>query len=270
MRTIPADPSRLQQILGNLLSNAVKFTSVGGLVKVECESRDGAVQIVVSDNGEGIAPEVLPHVFEAFRQADGSITRRHGGLGLGLSIVQRLVHLHGGTVRAESAGLGRGSTFTVTLPAAGATASLFASSAPRDVVPTGSRLRGITVLAVDDNEDVLQLMQEMLQWEGASVHTATTAAGALELARKRRPDVLVLDIGMPDMNGYELLNALRAELAAGDEPLPAIAVTGYASAADARRAIAAGFQAHLAKPFEMAELFTLVEALAPPGVRRHG
>jgi PAS domain S-box-containing protein len=264
VKTIPADPSRLQQILGNLLSNAVKFTPAGGVVSVDCAARELQVEIAVSDNGEGIAPEHLPHVFEAFRQADGSITRRHGGLGLGLSIVQRLVHLHGGSVRAESAGLGHGSRFTVTLPVAGATEPLFPARTGRDAQQVGgTRLRDLAILAVDDNEDMLQLMEEMLRWEGAVVTTAMTAAAALQSARECRPDVLILDIGMPDMHGYELLGALRKVSATGNGRLPAIAVTGYASGEDAARAMAAGFQAHLAKPFEMNELFTLLEALAP-------
>ena len=264
LKTIPADPSRLQQILGNLLSNAVKFTPAGGVVTVDCAADEEQVEIAVSDNGEGIAPEHLPHVFEAFRQADGSITRRHGGLGLGLSIVQRLVHLHGGSVRAESAGPGQGSRFTVTLPVAGASEPLFPTRPGRDVRhAAGTRLRDLVILAVDDNEDMLQLMQEMLRWEGAVVTTAMTAAAALQAASERRPDVLILDIGMPDMHGYELLSALRGVAAPGNGRLPAIAVTGYARGEDAARAMAAGFQAHLPKPFEMNELFTLLEALAP-------
>jgi PAS domain S-box-containing protein len=266
--TIPADPARLQQILGNLLSNAVKFTPEGGLVTVDCAARDGKAEITVTDNGEGIAPEHLPHVFEAFRQADGSITRRHGGLGLGLSIVQQLVQLHGGTVRAESDGLGRGSRFTISLPVAGATEPLFPTRPGRDAQHAGgTRLRDLTILAVDDNEDMLQLMEEMLRWEGAVVTTATTAAAALQSAREHRPDVLILDIGMPDMHGYELLSALRGACPARNGRMPAIAVTGYASVEDAARAMAAGFQAHLAKPFEMNELFTLLEALAPAAAR---
>jgi PAS domain S-box-containing protein len=269
LRTIRADAGRLQQVLGNLLSNSVKFTPVGGVVHVACKRGDDLAEIVVSDNGEGIAAEVLPHVFEAFRQADGSITRRHGGLGLGLAIVQRLVALHGGTVRAHSEGLGRGARFTVTLPLHGPGAAPAADSpaAPAPPAAGSARLQGIAVLAVDDNADMLGLVQEMLRWEGASVRTATTAAAALRLAREACPDLLILDIGMPDMHGYELLQALRRELGAEHDRLPAIAVTGYASVEDAARAMAAGFQAHLAKPFDMEELFKLVETLVPPRSR---
>lgn len=269
IQSIPADASRLQQILGNLLSNAVKFTPVGGLVRIECALRGDRVEIAVTDNGEGIAREHLPHVFEAFRQADGSITRRHGGLGLGLSIVQRLVQLHGGSVRAESAGLGHGSRFVVSLPVSAEAPMPLPNEPQAFAAPgNGKRLAGISILAVDDNEDMLLLMQQMLRWEGARVTTATSAAAALGFARELKPDVLILDIGMPDVHGYELLQALRAQAGPDARPAPAIAVTGYARVEDARRAMTAGFQAHLAKPFEIEELFALVEALAPPAEPR--
>lgn len=265
--TVAADPPRLQQILGNLLSNAVKFTPPGGRVTVGCRRAGGAIEIAVADNGEGIAPEHLPHVFEPFRQADGSITRRHGGLGLGLSIVQRLVHLHGGSIEAQSAGLGRGARFVVRMPRADATPPLLPDDPGTAAAEAaGKRLAGISVLAVDDNEDMLQLMGHMLGWEGAHARTASTAEDALRLAAQALPDLLVLDIGMPDRHGYDLLHDLRSLPAARDRRLPAIAVTGYASVEDAARSLQAGFQAHLAKPFEMNDLYSLIEAL----VRRHG
>ena len=259
---IRADAGRLQQILGNLLSNAVKFTPRGGHVQTECAIRGPYIEISVQDDGEGIAPEHLPHVFEPFRQADGSITRRHGGLGLGLSIVQRLVHLHGGTIQARSEGPGRGAKFTVRLPIADVSVPVTSEhgDVPQPLV-TSTRLQDIAVLAVDDNVDMLQLMQQMLTWEGASVDIATNSADAIRLASARAPDILVLDIGMPDQNGYDLLRQLRAVRSDESAAIPAIAVTGYASAEDTSRSLAAGFQAHLAKPFEMNALFTLIESL---------
>jgi len=261
---IPADPARLHQILGNLLSNAVKFTPPGGRIDIECASRDGHVEIRVTDSGEGIDPEHLPFIFEAFRQADGSITRRHGGLGLGLSIVQRLVQLHGGTIEANSRGLGEGAQFIVCLPQAAATLPLFyAEASSITTKDTGTRLAGIEVLAVDDNEDMLQLVEQMLGWEGASVRTASTAEAAIQSATMQPPDMLILDIGMPDRHGYDLLQDLRALPPMAGRRLPAIAVTGYAAVEDSARSLAAGFQAHLAKPFEMNDLFSLIEALAP-------
>lgn len=261
---IAADPARLHQVLGNLLSNAVKFTPAGGKISVHCEDKDGQVEISVIDTGEGIAPEHLPFVFEPFRQADGSITRRHGGLGLGLSIVQRLVQLHGGSISALSEGLGKGARFVVRLPRADDTPPLFAGEhvAP-SASSTGTRLSGISVVAVDDNDDMLQLMSQMLEWEGVRVRTAATAEEALRRVGAEVPDLLILDIGMPDRHGYDLLQDLRALPGVHGKRLPAIAVTGYAGVEDSARSLTAGFQAHLAKPFEMNDLFTLIEALVP-------
>ena len=260
--TIRGDASRLQQILGNLLSNAVKFTPRGGHVRIDCRSRGPYIEISVVDDGEGIAAEHLPHVFEAFRQADGSITRRHGGLGLGLSIAHRLVHLHGGKIEAHSEGLGRGARFTVRLPLS---ESMLTPYAPDSDVPSvqdsEARLKGISVLAVDDNEDMLQLMEQMLSWEGAIVRIAANGRDAMRIAAEFVPDVLVLDIGMPDENGYDLLKRLRNAASKSAAHLPAIAVTGYASAEDTSRSLAAGFQAHLAKPFEMNQLFASIESV---------
>lgn len=266
--SIPADPARLHQILGNLMSNAVKFTPPGGHITIECSVRDGHVEIGVRDSGEGIAAEHLPFIFEAFRQADGSITRRHGGLGLGLSIVQRLVQLHGGSVEARSEGLGLGAQFIVRLPQAMRTRPLFETDAPSPKsLQNGTRLAGLDLLAVDDNDDMLQLLEQMLGWEGATVRTASTGEAAVLHTRDRPPDLLILDIGMPDRHGYDLLRDLRALPQLEGRRLPAIAVTGYATVEDSARSLAAGFQAHLAKPFDMNDLFSLIEALAPPRTR---
>jgi CheY-like chemotaxis protein len=211
----------------------------------------------VSDHGEGLAPDVLPRVFDIFRQADSSSRRRHGGLGLGLAIVKSLVELHGGTVKAESEGAGRGATFTVTLPLA-RDGGVEAPEPPQAV----ESLDGLRLLVVDDEPDHLEMTSQMLRLEGASVITATGATDALGALRAQRPDVMVLDIAMPGTDGYDLLNLLRREAGAAPEALPAIALTGFASVNDAARAHAAGFQRHLSKPFEPEKLRRHIAELA--------
>jgi PAS domain S-box-containing protein len=254
------NPERLQQVFSNLLSNAVKFTPRGRRVEVRAETVGTEVRISVIDSGEGIAPELLPHIFDRFRQADSSSRRRHGGLGLGLAIVHSLVELHGGRVTAESAGEGRGATFTVTLPLAPEPGR--AAAAPRGDPASGESLRGVRILAVDDEEDAVGMIEHMLRLQGATVRTALNAADALEAVRGWRPDILVLDIGMPIQDGYELLPRLRRELNADAGSLPAIALTGFAGAENSARAGAAAFQAHVAKPFERSAVCQLIARLA--------
>jgi PAS domain S-box-containing protein len=265
---ITADPDRLQQVIWNLLANAVKFSTKGGVVSISVD-RDGSdVRIVVTDRGEGIPSEVLPHVFEPFRQADASTTRRHGGLGLGLAIVKQLVTAHGGTARAASEGPGKGALFEVRIPALAAVAAIHeppAESAPSDTpqfVGARPRLDGVTVLVVDDEEDAREIIAQVLRDAGASVTTAASAAGALESLEAKPPDVIVSDIGMPEVDGYAFMRKVRALAAARGGRTPALALTAYARKEDAREAFAAGFQLHAAKPVEPAQLLTLVGNLA--------
>jgi len=249
--------SRLEQVFTNLLSNAIKFSRDAGRVFIRMERREDKVAISVMDEGEGIAPGLLPRVFDVFRQADSSARRRHGGLGLGLAIVSSLVALHGGTIAAESRGQGHGATFIVTLPLVPAeladTLREVASSA--EDAPS---LRGIRVLVVDDNADQVEMMTEMLRLEGMSVMTAANAADALLAAKSWKPEVLMLDIAMPGMDGYDLLARMRGDAGVPQGALPAIAITGFASESDQTRARAAGFQGHLAKPFEVQALRRMI------------
>jgi PAS domain S-box-containing protein len=265
--TITADSDRFQQIIWNLLSNAVKFTPRQGVVGVTAY-RDGPdICVCVRDTGEGIRREVLPFVFEAFQQADASTTRRHGGLGLGLAIVKRLVSAHGGTVRADSEGEGKGATFTIRLPARSVVPAI--SRAPRGTaLPRGAariedapRLDGLRLLVVDDEEDALRLVTEVLREQGAEVHVAMSAREALEMFGTVQPDVVVSDIGMPDADGLSLIRKIRARSPQQGGRTPAVALTAYARAEEAQRAFAAGFQMHIAKPVEPAHLATVVANL---------
>jgi signal transduction histidine kinase/CheY-like chemotaxis protein len=262
---IRGDPDRLQQVVWNLLSNAVKFTSRGGWVEVRLTRRRDDVELRVQDSGQGIAPDLLLHVFDRFRQGDASSSRRQGGLGLGLSIVRQLVELHGGTVRAESTGLGQGATFVVELPIAEpdvAThyAPLGRTSGGASIATRPGTLAGIAVLAVDDERDSLRMLTRMLEEAGATVLDAGSAEEALRLLERDRPDVLVSDLGMPEVDGYELIRRVRA-LGPGIRDLPAAAVTAYARPDDRDRALAAGYQAHLAKPVRAHDLVSLVATL---------
>lgn len=252
------DAARLQQVVWNLLSNAIKFSPEGSQVSIATVADDGNVDIVVQDNGEGIAPGFLPFAFDRFRQQDGSITRSHGGLGLGLSIVRQLVELHGGSVRAESEGPGRGATFTVSLPVADtahATSRVDPAPAPEPVAP---RLEGVEVLVVEDHADMRALIRSALEQAGANVREAVSAAEAIESFEADPVDVLVSDIGLPDQDGYELLRRLRRSEAG--RRLPAIAVTAYVRAEEQRRAHEAGYQLHLSKPLGPVELVAAVDA----------
>jgi PAS domain S-box-containing protein len=267
---IAADAGRVQQVMWNLLSNAVKFTPKRGAVSVHADRVGSDVCICVTDTGEGIAPEALPHVFEPFRQADASTTRRHGGLGLGLAIVKQLVAAHGGTVRAESDGEGRGAAFTVQLPArsavpavsnaARATATMVEASAA-SVEHQLARLDGLSVLVVDDEEDARTLVCEVLRERGADVHMAESTDEALEQFARLRPDVVVSDIGMPHADGYALIRRIRLLSVDKGGRTPAVALTAYARIEDAQRAFAAGYQSHVAKPVEPAQLALVVANL---------
>jgi PAS domain S-box-containing protein len=265
---ISGDPDRLQQVVWNLLSNAIKFTDKGGRVHVRLERVNSHVEIVVSDTGAGIAAEFLPHVFERFRQADAGLTRKAGGLGLGLSIVRHLVELHGGTVQAHSAGEGHGSTFTVRLPVmivrppeAPAPKREHPLAEPRSPLGVLADLRGVHVLAVDDEIDALGLARVALETAGARVTTASSGAAALELLVSAQPDVLVADIGMPEMDGFDLIKRVRA-LPHEIREIPAAAVTAFARSEDRTRALRSGFDMHLAKPVDPGELVASVATLA--------
>jgi signal transduction histidine kinase len=263
---ITADADRIQQIVWNLLSNAVKFTPKGGNIGVRTYREGSEVLVVVRDSGEGIGAEALPFIFELFQQADGSTTRRHGGLGLGLAIVKQLVNAHGGTVRAESAGAGRGATFVVSIPARAAVPAV--SKSARTTTPdvplellAPPRLDGLRVLVVDDEEDALALVCEALRDCGAEVQSAASVAQALDEFSRRPPDVLVSDIGMPGEDGYSLVRKIRALSAAQGGRTPAVALTAYARAEDAQRAFAAGYQMHVAKPASPEKLLSVVANL---------
>jgi signal transduction histidine kinase/ActR/RegA family two-component response regulator len=271
---VSADPARLQQVFWNLLSNAVKFTPAGGRVRITLARADSHVVIEVSDDGAGIRPEFLPYVFDRFRQADMSSTRRHGGLGLGLSIVRNLVELHGGVISAESAGDGQGSTFTVKLPLAGSRESRACAERERPEpaaerrAACPDRLDGVRVLVVDDEPDTREMLRVMLGQCGAEVTEASSAREALELFERASPDVVVSDIGMPGEDGYELMRKVRALPAGGGERVPAVALTAYARTEDRLQALRAGYQMHVPKPVEMAELTAVIVSLV--GRRRAG
>ncbi len=247
---VSGDPDRLQQIVWNLLSNAVKFTPAGGQVDVYLVQESDQAQIRVQDTGKGIEPEFLPHVFDRFRQGDGSITRQFGGLGLGLAIVRHLTELHGGDVRAESLGEGQGATFIVEIPLMRTIASSLEEPAPTPLMT----LTGLQILYVDDDEDMHDLVAFVLSEQGAQMTMVHSAAAALLSLEEKRPDILVCDIGMPDMDGYTLIQKIRDHPVAEIRTIPAIALTAYAGDLNQKRALAAGFHKHLAKPAEPSTL----------------
>jgi PAS domain S-box-containing protein len=266
--TVTGDADRLQQVLWNLLTNAVKFTPRGGRVDVHLEHVGGWAEVRVSDTGQGIEPDFLPFVFDRFRQADASSTRKHGGLGLGLSIVKQLVELHGGEVAVSSEGAGRGATFTVRLPLLVQLPD--SGTAPRDEALAGGeaaspamamrgRLHDVRALVVDDESDARELVQRLLQEAGAHVSTAASTRQALDRLDEQRFDVLVSDIGMPGEDGYELIRRVRERHDA--RALPALALTAYARAEDREKVMAAGFQHHVAKPLDPARVISLVASL---------
>jgi CheY-like chemotaxis protein/anti-sigma regulatory factor (Ser/Thr protein kinase) len=278
--TISGDSGRLQQVIWNLLSNAVKFTPEGGRVEISLQREDHQSCIRVADSGMGIRPDFLAYVFDRFRQADSSTTRKHGGLGLGLAIVRHLVELHGGTVEVESDGEGKGAAFTVRIPQGrpwhaarirpdGLPAADLAEPAdtPHDGPAKRGELQGCKVLLVDDEEDTREVISAALEQLGAWVASAASAAEALEEMRRFQPDVLVADIGMPGEDGYSLIRRVR-ELEGDLGNTPAMALTAYAGEADRERALKAGFQLHLPKPVEPQVLAAAVASLAGRPVSR--
>jgi PAS domain S-box-containing protein len=259
-----ADAERIQQMVWNLCSNAVKFTPAGGRIEVSLASGDGAVEIRVADTGEGIAPGFLPYVFDRFRQADASTTRRHGGLGLGLAIARHLTELHGGTIMAESEGIGCGAAFVVRLPVIATRLEAGAAAVPataRSVEePAWSRLDDRLVVVVDDDPDALETMRAVLHAAGAQVVTAGSAEEALAALDLGAPDLLISDIGMPGRDGYWLIRQVRSR--GGDEArVPAIALTAYTRREDRARSLAEGYQAHLNKPVEPSELLAVAASV---------
>jgi signal transduction histidine kinase/CheY-like chemotaxis protein len=262
------DAGRVQQIVWNLLSNAVKFTPSGGRVSVTVRRDGSSVEIQVTDSGQGITPAFLAHVFEPFRQAEGSSTRKHGGLGLGLAIVKHLVELHGGSIAVTSEGAGRGATFIVRLPAmaARADAGLLARMPETEVsrvFECPPEIRGLRMLVVDDEEDTRELLQAILERCGVEVETAGSAADGLVAFERMRPDVLLSDISMPGEDGYSLLRRVRA-LPGDVGRAPAVALTGHARGEDRTRALVAGFKAHVPKPIDPHELVAVLVSISQP------
>lgn len=255
------DHSRLQQIISNLISNAIKFTPPGGMIEVRLERRGDQAAITVSDTGQGIRPEFLPHVFDRFRQADGSTTRTHGGLGLGLAIVKHLVEMHGGTIQADSRGAGHGASFVVTLPLAQIQRRPVADGQAVVSNPRSSILSGVRVLVVDDEADAREVLAAMLQRCSADVRVAASVAEGLAIIPQWRPDVLVSDIGMPGEDGYMLIRKLRSLPLAQGGQIPALALTAHAGAQDRQLALASGYQNHLAKPIKGPDLSAAVVSL---------
>jgi CheY-like chemotaxis protein len=272
--TITADADRLQQIFWNLLANAVKFTPKGGSIVVFAERVGSEVRIHVSDTGEGIPEAALRYVFEPFRQVDSSTTRRHGGLGLGLSLVKQIAAAHGGTVEASSLGEGRGATFVVRLPARATTDAVRAtppgSRRVEVALSPAKRLHGVSVLVVDDELDARELVGEAFREAGAEVHLAASVAEAIVLLSSERPSILVSDIGMPHEDGYALMRRVRALPAEQGGQIPALALTAYARPGDAERVFDAGYQVHVSKPVDPLKLVDLVAGLAGRGGRQAG
>ena len=263
---VSGDANRLQQVIWNLLSNAVKFTASGGRVTVSLYQVGSAVQIKVTDTGQGISREFMPYVFDRFRQADSTTTRHHGGLGLGLAIARHLVEIHGGTIKAESEGEGRGATFTIKLPvieaAVKSTIGLVESHEHNGSALAPQLLSGVNVLLVDDDSDTLKLMTTALTRRQATVTAVSSAGEAIKAIRRKRPDVLVSDIAMPDEDGYGLIEKIRLLEANEEESIPAVAITAYAKEEDREKALSSGFQIYLAKPVELTELISVVARAA--------
>jgi CheY-like chemotaxis protein len=264
------DPGRLQQVVWNLLSNSIKFTPSGGRIEIKVKRSEGNLQIRVSDTGHGISPEFLPYIFDRFRQADGTTTRNHGGLGLGLAIVRHLVELHGGSIEAESAGVGEGATFTMTLP-------LAPQSPPRRKKVTGRlraeevssghftslpSLEAVKVLLVDDDPDTLQVISVMLDGSKALIQTAASVSEAMDILEWFHPNVLVSDLAMPGEDGYSLIRKVRALSVGSGYEIPAIALTSYVRVEDRVQALSAGFNMFVPKPVQPEELIAAIANLA--------
>jgi len=264
---VSGDANRLQQVIWNLISNAVKFTENGGRVTLGLHQVRSSVEIKVADTGQGISPEFLPYVFDRFRQADSTTTRQHGGLGLGLAIARHLVEIHGGTIRAESPGKGKGATFTLKLPLVdcGDKASLLDTTEiviPESTYQPRQLLSGLHVLVVDDDVDTLELMATALKSRQATVTAVSSAVDALIAIKANRPDVLISDIAMPDEDGYALIEKVRSLDHGEEQTIPAVAITAYAKDEDRERALSSGFQIYLPKPVELTELVSVIARAA--------
>ncbi|WP_428940319.1 ATP-binding response regulator [Fontivita pretiosa] len=266
---VSGDAGRLQQVLWNLLSNAIKFTPRGGQVQVTLRRVRSHVQVCVADTGQGISPEFLPYLFTRFAQADASASRRQGGLGLGLAISRHLVELHGGSIIAFSEGKDQGATFIVSLPLSAMreqyeqppSTEPGSSAFPQAVAPYQIDLSGVRVLVVDDEPDARELVRRVLEMNRAQVQTAESAAQALELLRRIRPDLVLADIGMPGEDGYQFIRKLRQLPQAEGGGTPAVALTAFARSEDRRRALLAGYQMHVPKPVEPAELLAVIASV---------
>jgi signal transduction histidine kinase/ActR/RegA family two-component response regulator len=267
---VSGDAGRLEQVVVNLLTNAIKFTPDSGRVDVSIKRTGPNLELVVEDTGEGIRPDFLPHVFDRFRQADGATSRRHTGLGLGLAIVRQILELHEGTVRADSAGPGKGARFTVCLP-------ILTSPRARELrsladegrpAPSLERLDGLHVLVVEDNADGREVISMVLEQAGARVTGVASVREAFEALESVQPDALVSDIGLPDEDGYALIRRLRSKEADRGGFLPAVAMTGFVRAEDRARVLAAGFQVHVPKPIDVTELTAAIAAVARDPRRR--
>lgn len=259
---VMGDANRLQQVVWNLLSNAVKFTPAAGQIEIHIQEVDGQAQIQVSDTGKGITAEFLPYVFDYFRQADGTTTRKFGGLGLGLAIVRQVVEMHGGTVKAASPGEGNGATFTVSIPLLVINQQVKNEQAqfPPDVAETPN-LSGVKILVVDDEPDIRDLVTFILQDYGVEVTAVTSAAEALEAISRSLPDIMISDIGMPEMDGYMLIRQLRQRSPQQGGNISAIALTAYAGEVNQQQALTAGFQMHVSKPIDPDGLVSAIVSL---------
>lgn len=262
---VDGDRLRLQQIAWNVLNNAVKFTPPGGSISISLNREEQNAVVVIEDTGQGIEPSFLPHVFEMFRQADSSNSRKHGGMGIGLALVQQLVQLHGGTITAESEGTNKGSRFTIHLPLTGHGATPGSSTATTPLKL--SSLANTDFLIVDDSEDTIAMLDQLLKLSGANVTTASNGADALRIASEREFDVILSDISMPEMDGFEFLQRLRR--IDGREHVPVIAITGFGRTEDVKRARASGFHSHLTKPLNLNALTKVLEQITQTTERRH-
>ncbi|HEX6730852.1 MAG TPA: ATP-binding protein, partial [Pyrinomonadaceae bacterium] len=264
LRIIQGDFDRLQQVVWNLLSNASKFTPSGGMVGLHVSQNGGFAEIQVNDTGPGVEPDFLPHVFERFRQADGSTTRTHGGLGLGLAIVRHLVELHGGIISVHNAEGDSGAVFTVKLPLPSGELPSEPESEPiarQSDIPEVLDLLDLRILVVEDDHDALDWINMELTGHGAKVTAVETAAEALEILEREKFDLLISDIGLPETDGYKLIKQVRKHKDENGERIPAIALTAYARTQDRLQALAAGYNTHVAKPVEPHELVTVVKCL---------
>jgi CheY-like chemotaxis protein/two-component sensor histidine kinase len=252
------DAERLQQVVNNLFTNAIKFTPAGGKIIVKLDCNETRVELNVIDSGVGIESEFLPYVFDRFRQADSSSKRKHGGLGLGLAIVKHLVEMHGGEVSADSAGVNQGATFTIRLPMHSRT-SLIEEEKSQSIEEKETSLENVNLLVVDDDTDALEMLRTLLSAHGAQVQVALSAAEALKILEKNVPDVLVSDIGMPEMNGTEFIAQLRQSENKRLREIPAIALTAFASTEDRDRILVAGFDQYQSKPVNSADLLVNIK-----------